>query len=34
MTHPAKESAFQRAMMEASKLPVVKEISNFVRVET
>jgi homoserine dehydrogenase len=34
MTHPAKESAFQKAMMEASKLPVVKEISNFVRVET
>jgi homoserine dehydrogenase len=34
MTHPAKESAFQKAVQEASKLSVVKEISNFVRVES
>jgi homoserine dehydrogenase len=33
MTHPAKEKAFQKAIQEVSKLPVVKEISNFVRVE-
>lgn len=33
MTHPAKEQAFQQALKEAEQLPVVKEISNFVRVE-
>ena len=34
MTHPAKEKAVQQALKETENLPVVKEISNFVRVET
>ncbi len=33
MTHPAKEQAIQQALKETEHLPVVKEISNFVRVE-
>ena len=33
MTYPAKEQAMQNAMAEISRLDVVKEISNFVRVE-
>ncbi len=34
MTHPAKEQAVQQALGEAGRLAVVKEISNFVRVES
>lgn len=33
MTHPAKEQAVQQALKEAEHLPVVKEVTNFVRVE-
>jgi homoserine dehydrogenase len=33
MTHPAKEAAMQQALAELEHLPVVKEISNFIRVE-
>ena len=33
MTYPAKEQAMQDAMAEISRLDVIKEISNFVRVE-
>ena len=33
MTHPANEAATQRAILEMGKLNVVKEISNFIRVE-
>ncbi|MBL7210152.1 MAG: homoserine dehydrogenase [Dehalococcoidia bacterium] len=33
MTHPANEQAVQQALKKAEHLPVVKEISNFVRVE-
>jgi len=33
MTHPAKESAMQPALDELARLDVVKEISNFIRVE-
>jgi homoserine dehydrogenase len=33
MTHPAKEKAMQKALGELKKLEVVKEISNFIRVE-
>ena len=33
MTHPAKEQAFRHALKEAEQLTVVKDISNFVRVE-
>ncbi len=33
MTHPAKEQAVQQALKETEHLPVVNEISNFVRVE-
>lgn len=33
MTHPAKEQAVQQALRETERLPIVKEISNFVRVE-
>jgi homoserine dehydrogenase len=33
MTHPAKESAFQKALQKTLKLAVVKEIGNFIRVE-
>ena len=33
MTHPAKENAMQQALSELTPLPVVKEISNFIRVE-
>jgi len=33
MTHPAKEAAMQKALGELVRLPVVKEISNFIRVE-
>jgi homoserine dehydrogenase len=33
MTHPANEAAMQRALKEMEKLGVVKEISNFIRVE-
>jgi homoserine dehydrogenase len=34
MTHTAKEVAIQQALRELDHLPVVKEVSNFVRVET
>ena len=34
MTHPAKEKSVQQALKETEHLPVVREISNFVRVET
>jgi len=33
MTYPAKEQAMQQAMREIEHLDVVREISNFVRVE-
>jgi homoserine dehydrogenase len=33
MTHPAKEKAMQKALKELAGLDVVKEISNFIRVE-
>ena len=33
MTHPAKEAAMQQALSELKRLAVVREISNFVRVE-
>jgi homoserine dehydrogenase len=33
MTHPAKEQAVQKALHETEQLDIVKEISNFVRVE-
>jgi homoserine dehydrogenase len=33
MTHPAREKAMQKALRELEKLEVVKEISNFIRVE-
>jgi homoserine dehydrogenase len=33
MTHPAKEVAMQQALEEVTRLPVVNEISNFIRVE-
>jgi homoserine dehydrogenase len=33
MTHPAKEAAFQKALQRTSKLAVVKDIGNFIRVE-
>jgi len=33
MTHPAKESAVQKALGELAPLPVIKEINNFIRVE-
>jgi homoserine dehydrogenase len=33
MTHPAKEAAMQKALGELGHLPVVKAISNFIRVE-
>ncbi len=33
MTHPAKEAAMQKALQEMAKLTIVKEISNFIRVE-
>jgi homoserine dehydrogenase len=33
MTHPSKEAAMQKALQEMGKLSVVKEISNFIRVE-
>jgi homoserine dehydrogenase len=33
MTHPAKEAAVQKALHEMAALEVVKEISNFIRVE-
>lgn len=33
MTHPSKEAALQKALKEISTLSVVKEISNFIRVE-
>jgi len=33
MTHPAKEAAMQQALKELAHLAVVKEISNFIRVE-
>ncbi len=32
-THPANEAAMQKAIKDMSRLPVVKEISNFIRVE-
>jgi len=34
MTHPAKEAAMQQALEELANLAVVKEISNFIRVES
>jgi hypothetical protein len=34
MTHPAKEAAVQKALAELAPLPVIKEINNFIRVET
>ncbi len=33
MTHPAQESAFQKALQRTLRLAVVKEIGNFIRVE-
>jgi len=33
MTHPARESGVQEAIKIIDRLPVVKEISNFIRVE-
>jgi len=33
MTYPAREKAMQEAMSEIERLDVVREISNFVRVE-
>jgi homoserine dehydrogenase len=33
MTHPAREAAMQQALAELSGLDVVKEVSNFIRVE-
>ena len=33
MTHPAREKAMQKALRELDRLEVVKEISNFIRVE-
>jgi homoserine dehydrogenase len=33
MTHPAKEAAVQQALEEVTHLAVVREISNFIRVE-
>lgn len=33
MTHPAQESALQKALQKTSRLKVVKEIGNFIRVE-
>jgi homoserine dehydrogenase len=33
MTHPAQESALQKALQKTAKLKVVKEIGNFIRVE-
>ncbi|OGO43896.1 MAG: homoserine dehydrogenase [Chloroflexi bacterium RBG_16_58_8] len=33
MTHPAREKAMQKALRDLAKLEVVKEISNFIRVE-
>jgi len=34
MTHPAKESSVQQALKQMAELPVVKEIGNFIRVES
>ncbi|MCL0092034.1 ACT domain-containing protein, partial [Dehalococcoidales bacterium] len=34
MTHPAKEAAMKLALSELAQLTVVKEISNFIRVES
>ena len=34
MTHPAKESSMQQALRQMADLPVVKEIGNFIRVES
>ncbi|MEE8420340.1 MAG: homoserine dehydrogenase [Dehalococcoidales bacterium] len=34
MTHPAREKAMQQTLQKLGKLDVVKEISNFIRVET
>ena len=34
MTHPAKEAAVQQALEEVTHLAVVREISNFIRVES
>ncbi len=33
MTHPAREQAMQQALTEMKKIPVVKEVCNFIRVE-
>jgi homoserine dehydrogenase len=33
MTHPAQESALQKALKKTEKLAVVTEIGNFIRVE-
>ncbi len=33
MTHPAREKAMQKALLELERLEVVREISNFIRVE-
>ena len=33
MTHPAQEKAMQQALGNLAKLEVVREISNFIRVE-
>jgi homoserine dehydrogenase len=33
MSYPAKEKAMQQALMEMAELEVVKEISNFIRIE-
>jgi len=33
MTHPSREKAMQKALRELERLEVVREISNFIRVE-
>ena len=33
MTHPAREQAMQQALKDIKEIPVVKEVSNFIRVE-
>jgi homoserine dehydrogenase len=33
MTHPAKEEAMQQALKEMEKIPIVKEVGSFIRVE-
>jgi homoserine dehydrogenase len=33
MTHPAKEKAMQQALKELERIPIVKEVGSFIRVE-